>query len=134
MTLRTVAQQAFLFITNSCTLRKLISVELMMHPTISSSVVTFSCSIFLCIRGFSNESVLCFRWPVYWSFSFSISLSNEYSGLISFSIDWLYLLSVQGTLKSLLQHHKSISSLVLSLLYSPTLTSIHDNWKNHSFD
>ena len=69
-------------------------------------------SIFPSIRGFSNESVLCFRWPVYWSFSFSISLSNEYSGLISFSIDWLYLLSVQGTLKSLLQHHSSKASVL----------------------
>ena len=91
-------------------------------------------STFPTIRVFPNESALHIRWPKYWSFSFSISLSNEYSGLISFSIDWLYLLSVQGTLKSLLQHHKSISSLVLSLLYSPTLTSIHDYWKNHSLD
>ena len=74
---------------------------------------------------FSNESVLCIRWPKYWSFSFSISPSNEYPGLISFRIDWLDFLAVQGTLKSLLQH---------SFLDSPTLTSIHDHWKNHSFD
>ena len=71
----------------------------------------------------------------YWSFSFSISPSNEYVGLISFRMDWLDLLAVQGTLKSLLQHqYKRISSSVLSFLYSPTLTSIHDYWKNHSFD
>ena len=88
-------------------------------------------SVFPSIRVFSNESVLPIRWPKYWSFSFSISPSNEYSGLISFRMDWLDLLAVQGTLKSLLQHH---SSLVLSLLYGPTLTSIHDYWKNHSFD
>ena len=88
------------------------------------------------IRVFSNESVLHIRWQKYWSFSFSISPSNEYSGLISFKIDWLDLLAVQGTLKSLLQHpqFKSIDSLVLSFLYSPILTSIHDYWKNHSFD
>ena len=78
-------------------------------------------SIFPSIRVFSNESVLCIRWPKYWSFSFSISPSNEYSGLISFRIDWLDLLGVQETLKSLFQHHSSnISSLALSFLYSPT--------------
>ena len=89
-------------------------------------------------RVFSNESVLCIRWLKYWSFSFSFSISpsNEYSGLISFRIDWSDLLAVQGTLKSLLQQlqFKSINSSVLSFLYSPTLTSIHDYWKNHSFD
>ena len=90
-------------------------------------------SIFPSIKDFSNESVLQIRWPEYWSFNFSITPSNEYSGLISFRIDWLDLLAVQGTLKSLLQHH-SINSLALSLLYGPTLTSIHDYWKNHSFD
>jgi len=68
-------------------------------------------SIFPSIRAFSSESVLCIRWPKYWSFSFSISLSNEYSGLISFSIDWLHLLAVQGTLKSLLHHHSSKVSI-----------------------
>ena len=93
-------------------------------------------SIFLSIRVFSNESVLHIRWPKYWSFSFSISPSNEYSGLIFFRIDWFYLLTIQGTLKSLLQHHssKSINSSALRFLYSPTLTSIHDYWRNHSFD
>ena len=92
-------------------------------------------SIFPSIRVFSNESALGLRWPKYWRFSFSISPSNEYSGLISFMIDWLYLLAVQETLKSL--HHppqfKSISSSVLNFLYGPTLTSIHDNGKNYSF-
>ena len=86
-------------------------------------------SIFPSIRVFSNESALLIRWPKYWSFS--ISPPDEYSGLIFFRIDWFDLLAVQGTLKSLLQHH---SSLVLSLFYCPTLTSIHDYWKNHSFD
>ncbi|KAF4025321.1 hypothetical protein G4228_017550 [Cervus hanglu yarkandensis] len=83
------------------------------------------------IRVFSNESTLRMRWPKYWSFSFSISTSKEHPGLISFRMDWLDLLAVQGTLKSLLQHH---SSKALSFLHSPTLTSIHDHWKNHSLD
>ena len=88
------------------------------------------------IRVFSNESTLHMRWPKYWSFSFSIIASKEIPGLISFRMDWLDLLAVQGTLKSLLQHHssKNIHSSVLSLLYSPTLTSIHDHRKNHSLD
>ena len=92
-------------------------------------------SIFASIRVFSSESVLCIRRPKYWSFSFSISPSNEYSGLISFRIDRLDLLVVQGTLKSSpTPQCKSINSLALNFLYSPTLTSIHDYWKNHSFD
>ena len=87
------------------------------------------------IRVFSNESALYIRWPKYWGFSLSISPSNEHSGLIFFRIDWLDLPTVQGTLKSLLQHQfKSINSSVLSLLYDPTLTPICDYWKNHSFD
>src|SRR5574342_421854 len=85
------------------------------------------------IRVFSNESTLCMRWPKYWSFSFSISPSNEYPGLISFRMDWLDLLAVQGTLKSLLQHHSSKAS-ILHCSACPTLTSIHDYWKNHSLD
>ena len=86
-------------------------------------------------QGLFHESVLCIRWPKYWSLNFSISPSNEHSGLISFRMDWLDLLAVQGTLKSSLTlQFKSINSLVLSFLYSPTLTSIHDYWKNHSFD
>ena len=83
-------------------------------------------SIFPRVRIFSNESALHIRWSV---FNFSISLSNEYPGLISFRMDRLDLLTVQGTLKSLLQQFKNINSLVLSFLYSPTLTSIHDHWK-----
>ena len=92
-------------------------------------------SIFPSIGVFSNELVLCIRWPKYWSFSFSISPSNEYSELIPFSIDWFDLLAVRGTLKSSpTPQFKSINSSVLSFLYGPTLTSIHDYWKNHSFD
>ena len=94
-------------------------------------------SIFPTIRVFSIESVLHIRWPEYWSFNFSINPSNKYSGLISFSIDWLDLLAVQETLKSLLQHHSSKAFLncsVLSFFYNPTLLSIHDYWKNHSLD
>ena len=83
------------------------------HPTISSSVIPFSSSFNLSsIRVFSSESVLCIRWPKCWNFHFSISPSNEYSGLISFRIDWLDLLAVQGTLKSLLQHHSSKASIL----------------------
>ena len=93
-------------------------------------------SIFPCIRVFSNESAFCIRWPKYWSFSFNISPSNDHSGLISFRMDWLDLLAVQGTLKSFFPtpQFRSINSLVLSFLYSPTLISIHDHWKNYSFD
>ena len=88
------------------------------------------------IRVFSNESTLHMRWPKYWNFSFSISPSNEHPGLISFRMDGLDLLAVQGTFKSLLQHHNSKASIlpVLSFLYSLTLTSIHEYWRNHSFD
>ena len=90
-------------------------------------------SIFPSIRVFSNESVLRIRWPKYWCFS--ISPSNEYSELISFRIDWFDFLAVQGTLRSpLVPQFKSISSSALSLLYSPALISVHDYWKNHSFD
>ena len=134
----TAARQASLSITNPQSLLKLMSVESVMpsncltlcHPLLLPG------SIFPSNRVFSNELVLLIRWPKDWSFSFSISPSNEYSGLISFRMDWLDLLAVQDTLKSLPQHHrfKSINSLVLSFLCSPTLTSIHDHWKNHSFD
>ena len=91
--------------------------------------------IFSSIRVFSSESILHIRWPKYWNFNLSISPSNEYSGLISFRIDWFDLL-VQGSLESLLQHHSLKASifLVLSLLHGPALTFIHDYWKNHSFD
>ena len=86
-------------------------------------------SIFPSIRDFFNESVVCIRRPKYWSFSFSVSLSNVYSGLISLKIDWFDLLAVQGTLRSLLQF-KVINSLVLCLLYSPALTTIRDHWED----
>ena len=87
-------------------------------------------SIFPSISVFSNESVLRIRWLKYWSFSFGISLSSEYSGLVSFRVDWLDLLAVHGTLKSsLTPQFKSINSSVLSFLYSPTLTSTRDYWK-----
>ena len=82
------------------------------HPTISSSVILFLHSIFASIRVFSNESVLRIKWPKCWSFSFNISPSNEYSGLISFRVDWLDLLAVHRTLKSLLQHHSSKASVL----------------------
>ena len=88
------------------------------------------------ITVFSNESTLCMRWPKYWSFSFSISPSNEHQGLISFRMDWLDLLAVQGTLKSLLQHHSSKASILQCSAFFTVqlLTSIHDHWKNHSLD
>ena len=89
-------------------------------------------SVFPSIRVSSSESALCMRWPKYWSFS--ISLSNEYLELISFRIDWFDLLTVQGTLKSSAPQFKSISSSVLSLLCGPAFTSVHDYWKNHSFN
>ena len=95
-------------------------------------------SIFPSIRIFSNESALHIRWPKYWSFRFSINPSNEHSGLISFRMDWLDLLAVQGALKSFLQHLSSKASILwhsaFFFLHSPTLTSIHDYWKNHSLD
>ena len=85
-------------------------------------------SVFSSIRVFSSDLIVHIRWPKYWSFSFSISPSNEYSGLTSFRIDWFDLLAVQGTPKSLLQHHNFDSS-ALSLLYGPVLTSLYDYWK-----
>ena len=92
-------------------------------------------SIFSSVRVFPNKSALCVRWPKYWSFSFSISPSNEYSGLFSIWIDRFDLLDVQGTLKSSpAPQLKSVNSSVLSLLYGPTLTSAHDYRKNHTFD
>ena len=108
----TAARQASLSITNSWSLLKLMSIELVMpsNHLILCRPLLFPPSIFPIIRVFWNESVLCIRWPKYWSFSFSISPSNEYSGLISFRIDWFDLLTVQGILKSLLQHHNSKAS------------------------
>ena len=138
----TAACQASLSITNSQSLLKLMSIESVMpsnHLFLCCPLLLPS-SIFPSIRVFSNESVLTIRWQKFWSFSFNISPSSEYSGLISFRMDWLDLLTVQGTLKSLLQHHSSlnislsINSLTLMFLYSPPLTSIHDYWKNHRLD
>ena len=108
------ARQAFLSITNSCSLLKLMSIESVMP---SNHLILFfplllQPSIFPRIRVFSNESVLRIRWPKYWSFSFSISLFNELSGLISFRTDWFDIFTVQGTLKSLLQHHSSKASIL----------------------
>ena len=92
-------------------------------------------SVFLSIRVFSNESALCVRWPKYWSFSFSISPSSEYSGLISFRMDWLDLLAVQGTLKSLHQHHNSKASVLQrSAFFMVQLSPVHAYRKNHEFD
>ena len=110
------ACQASLSFTTSQSLLKLMSIRSVMpsnHLILCCSLLLLP-SIFLSIKVFSNESVLRIRWPNYWSFSFSISPSNEYSGLISFRIDWLDLLAVQGTLKSLLQHHSSKASIVQS--------------------
>ena len=106
--------QASLSITNSWSLLKFMSIESVMpsNHLILCHALLLPPSIFPRIRVFSNESILCIRWPKYWSFSFNISPSNEYSGLISFRMDWLDLLSVQGTLKSLLQHHSSKASIL----------------------
>ena len=110
----TAACQAFLSITNSQSLLKLMSIKLVMpcNHLILCHPLLLPPSIFPRIRVFSNESVLCIRWPKYWNFSFSISPSNEYSEFISFRIDWLDLLAVQGTLKSLLQHHSTKASIL----------------------
>ena len=126
----TAAHQSSLSITGSWSLLKFMSIELVMpssHLILCYPLLLLLSSVFPSIRVFSSESVLCIRWPKYWCFSFSISPSNEYSGLISFRIDWLDLLAVQGTLKeSSTPQFKSINSSVLSFLYSPTLASIHD--------
>ena len=130
------AHQASLSITNSWSPPKPISIG-----SVMSSRHLILCRPLLLlppippsIRVFSNESTLPIMWPKYWSFTFNISPSNEHPGLISFRMDWLDLLAVQGTLKSLLQHHSSKASSALSFLHSPTLISIHDHWKNHSLD
>ena len=132
------ARQATLSITNSQSLPRLMSIEPMMpfshlilcHPLLLLPPIPPS------IRVFSKELVLRIKWPKYWSFSFSISPSNEHLGLISFRMDWLDLLAVQGTSKSLLQHHSSEASILRrsAFFHSPTLTSMHDHWKNHSLD
>ena len=133
----TAAHQASLPITNSWSLLKLMSIKSVMlsnHLILCCPLLLLP-SIFSSIRVFSNESVLHIGWPKYWSFSFSISPSNEYSGLISFRIGWFDLFAFQGTLKCFLQYQfESLISLLLCLLCGPTLTSIHDYWRNHSLD
>ena len=124
--------------TNSQSLLRLMSIESVMpsNHLILCHPLLFPTSIFPSIRVFSNESALCLKWPKYWSLSFSISPSNEYSGLISFRIDLFDLLAVQGTLRSLLQHHSLKASILrhsafFMVQYS---TSVHDHWKNCNFD
>ena len=133
----TAAHQASLFFTISWILLKLMSIEPVMpfNNLVLCHPLLLLPSIFPSIKVFSNELALCIRWPKYWNFSFSNRSSNEYSRLIYFRIDCFDLFAVQGTLKSSpTSQFKSISSLALCLLYHPTLTSIHDHWKNHSFD
>ena len=133
----TAARQVSLFFTNSWSLLKLMSIESMMAPNhlILCHPLLLLPSIFHSIRVFSNDSVLCIRWPKYWSFSFSINPSNEYSVLISFRIDWLDFLAVQGTLKRFLKYHSSKTSILWHSAFSiDNSTSIHDYWINHSFD
>ena len=119
--------------TISQNLLKLMSIELVIPSShlILCHPLRLLPSIFPSIRTFSNESAFPIQWPKYWSFS--ISPSNEYPGLISFRFDWFNLLAAQGTLKSLLQYHNS-EALGPSLLYGPILTSVGDYWKNYSFE
>ena len=131
------AHQASLSITNSRSLLRLMPIELVMP---SSHLILCQLLLLLppvppSIRVFLNESTLRMRWPKYWSLSFSISPSNAHPGLISFRMDWLDLPAVQGTLKSLLQHHSSRASIFrCSAFFTVQLASIHDHWKNHSLD
>ena len=122
---------------SSWSLLKLISIELVMpsnHLILCYPLLLLP-SIFPSIRVFSNESVLPIRWPKNWSFSFSINPSNEHSGLISFRVDWLDLLAVQGTLKSLLQNYSSEASILqCSAFFMVQLSHPYMNWRNHSFD
>ena len=137
MTPWTAAFQASLSITNPQSLLKLISFESVMSSShlILCHPLLLLPSIFPSIRVYSNESALCIRWPKYWNFSFNISPSNEYSGLISIRMNWLDLLAVQGTQESSpTSQFKSINSSVLSFLHSPTVISTHDHWKNYSLD
>ena len=133
------AHQASQPFTVSQSLPKLMSIESVMpsnHLILCCPLLLLP-SVFPSIRVFSNELALHIRWPKNWSFSCSISPSNEYSGLISFRMNWFDLLAVQRALKSLLQHHSSKASILwcpASLFYCPALTSIHDYWKNQSFD
>ena len=130
----TAERQASLSINNSRSLLKLTFIELVMpsnHLILCCPLLPLP-SIFPYIRVFSTESALRIRWPKYWSFNFTISPSNEYSGLISFRKDWLDLLAVQGTLKSLLQHHTSKSSILWHSAFF--IVQLSHPYKNHSFD
>ena len=130
---QTAACQASLSFTISQSLLKLTSTELVMpsnHLILCRPLLLLP-SVFTSTRVFFNESALCIRWPKYWSFGFSISPSNEYSGLISFRIDWSHHFAVKG---SQTPQFEGIMSSALSFLYGPALISIHDCWKNHSFD
>ena len=134
---QTAAGQAPLSIANSQSLLKFMSIESVMpsNHLILCHPLLLEPSIFPSIRVFSNESVLPIRWPKYWSLRFSISPSSEYSGLISFRIDWFDFLAVQGTLKSLLQHHSSKASILWhSAFFMVQLSHPHDYWKKHSFE
>ena len=137
MTPWTAVCQASLSITNSQSPPKPMSIELVMpsnHLILCHPLLHLP-SIFPSIMVFSNESVLHIRWPMFWNFSFNISSSNEYSGLITFRVDWLDLLAVQGTLKSRLQHHSSKASILHhSAFFIIQHSSIHYSWKNHSLD
>ena len=131
------ACQASLSITNSWSSLRLMSIESVMP----SSHLILCCPLLLLppippsIRVFSNESTLRMRWPKYQSFSFNISPSNEHSGLVSFKMDWLDLLAVQGTLKSLFQYHSSKASILrCSAFFTVQLSRPYDHWKNHSLD
>ena len=133
----TAARQASLSFTNSWSSLKLTSTESVMplNDLVLCQSLLLPPSIFLSIRVFSNELALHIRWPRYWSFIFSNNPSKEYSGLISFRVDWFDLFAVQVSQESSpTPQFKSISSSALSLLYAPALTSTHDYWKNHSFD
>ena len=133
----TAACRASLSITNSRSPSKPMSIESVMtsNHLILYCPLLFLPSIFPSIRVFSNESALRMRWPKCCSFSFNISPSNEHPGVISFRMDWLDLLAVQGTLKSFLQHHSSKPSIFqCSGFFKVQLTSIHDHWKNHSLE
>ena len=132
----TAARQASQSITNSQSLLMSITSVMPSNHLILCRPLSILSSIFPRIRVFSNELVFCIRWPKYWSFSFSIRHSNEYSGLISFRMDWLDLRAAQGTLKSLHQHHSSKASILQysAFFIVQSLTSIYDYWKNHSFD
>ena len=131
----TTACQASLSITNSQSLLRLISSESVMpsNHLILCHALPLLPSIFPSVRVFSNESALRIRWPMYWSFSFNISPSNEHSGLISFRMDWLDLLAAQRNLKSLLQHHSSKASILRCSAFFIVQLS-HDYWENHSLD